>query len=72
MQNMDSSTSGLNYFWKDACIYVSHPAGFDSLPEYDHHHAGLYFCAMFLIFPLMFSTIIASESFAGEYERKNG
>ena len=31
---------------------------------------GYMFAPMFLIFPLMFSTIIASESFAGERERK--
>ncbi|MCE1252037.1 MAG: ABC transporter permease subunit [Anaerolineae bacterium] len=31
---------------------------------------GYILAPMFLIFPLMFSTIIASESFAGEYERK--
>jgi ABC-2 type transport system permease protein len=31
---------------------------------------GYLFAPMFLIFPLMFSTIIASESFAGERERK--
>lgn len=31
---------------------------------------GYIFAPLFLIFPLMFSTIIAAESFAGEYERK--
>jgi ABC-type Na+ efflux pump permease subunit len=31
---------------------------------------GYMFAPMFLIFPLMFSTVIASESFAGERERK--
>ena len=31
---------------------------------------GYFFAPMFLIFPLMISTIIASESFAGERERK--
>jgi ABC-2 type transport system permease protein len=31
---------------------------------------GLMFAPMFLMFPLMFSTIIAAESFAGERERK--
>ncbi len=31
---------------------------------------GYYFAPMFLILPLMFSTIIAAESFAGERERK--
>lgn len=31
---------------------------------------GFFFAPMFLIMPLMFSTIIAAESFAGEWERK--
>jgi ABC-2 type transport system permease protein len=31
---------------------------------------GYFFAPFFLIFPLMFSTVIASESFAGEHERK--
>jgi ABC-2 type transport system permease protein len=31
---------------------------------------GYFFAPFFLIIPLMFSTVIASESFAGEYERK--
>ncbi len=31
---------------------------------------GYFFAPMFLIFPLMFSTVIAAESFAGERERK--
>jgi ABC-2 type transport system permease protein len=31
---------------------------------------GMMFAPMFLMFPLMFSTIIAAESFAGERERK--
>ena len=31
---------------------------------------GYLFAPMFLIFPLMFSTVVGSESFAGEYERK--
>lgn len=31
---------------------------------------GYFFAPMFLMFPLMFSTIIAAESFAGERERK--
>ena len=31
---------------------------------------GYLFAPFFLIIPLMFSTVIASESFAGEYERK--
>lgn len=31
---------------------------------------GFFFAPMFLIFPLMFSTVIAAESFAGERERK--
>jgi len=31
---------------------------------------GFFFAPMFLIMPLMFSTIIAAESFAGEHERK--
>jgi hypothetical protein len=31
---------------------------------------GYMFAPMFLIFPLMFSTVIAAESFAGEHERK--
>jgi ABC-type Na+ efflux pump permease subunit len=31
---------------------------------------GYLFAPMFLIFPLMFSTVIAAESFAGERERK--
>ena len=31
---------------------------------------GYMFAPMFLIFPMMFSTIIAAESFAGERERK--
>ena len=31
---------------------------------------GYIFAPMFLIFPLMFSTVVGSESFAGEYERK--
>jgi ABC-2 type transport system permease protein len=31
---------------------------------------GMFFAPMFLMFPLMFSTIIAAESFAGERERK--
>lgn len=31
---------------------------------------GTFFAPFFLIIPLMFSTVIASESFAGEYERK--
>lgn len=31
---------------------------------------GYLFAPMFLVMPLMFSTIIAAESFAGEYERK--
>ena len=31
---------------------------------------GYMFAPMFLIFPLMFSTVVGSESFAGEYERK--
>jgi len=31
---------------------------------------GYMFAPMFLIFPMMFSTIVASESFAGERERK--
>ncbi len=31
---------------------------------------GFFFAPMFLVMPLMFSTIVAAESFAGEHERK--
>jgi len=45
-------------------------AGLDTLQSMSLFTLGYLFAPFFLIIPLMFSTIIASESFAGERERK--
>ena len=45
-------------------------AGLDQVETMQVIVLGYFFAPMFLIFPLMTSTIIASESFAGERERK--
>jgi len=45
-------------------------AGLDQVETMQVIVLGYFFAPMFLIFPLMISTIIASESFAGERERK--
>jgi ABC-2 type transport system permease protein len=45
-------------------------AGLDSLQSMSLFMLGYMFAPFFLIIPLVFSTIIASESFAGERERK--
>jgi ABC-2 type transport system permease protein len=45
-------------------------AGLDNLQAMSLFMLGYMFAPFFLIIPLMFSTIIASESFAGERERK--
>jgi ABC-type Na+ efflux pump permease subunit len=45
-------------------------AGLEPFPAMIKMVLGYFFAPMFLIFPLMFSTIIAAESFAGERERK--
>jgi ABC-2 type transport system permease protein len=45
-------------------------AGLEPFPMMVKLILGYFFAPMFLIFPLMFSTIIAAESFAGERERK--
>lgn len=47
-----------------------HLEGLDAMQNVLVLILGMMFAPMFLIFPLMFSTIIASESFAGERERK--
>lgn len=44
--------------------------GLDALQSMMVILLGYFFAPFFLIFPLMFSTVIASESFAGERERK--
>ena len=44
--------------------------GLDALQSMLVMMLGYMFAPMFLIFPLMFSTVIAAESFAGERERK--
>jgi ABC-type Na+ efflux pump permease subunit len=45
-------------------------AGYDSFQRTLILGLGYIFAPFFLIFPLMFSTVIAAESFAGERERK--
>jgi ABC-2 type transport system permease protein len=45
-------------------------AGMDDMQTTITIMLGFFFAPMFLMFPLMFSTIIAAESFAGERERK--
>jgi len=45
-------------------------AGLDEMQTTIVVMLGFFFAPMFLMFPLMFSTIIAAESFAGERERK--
>jgi ABC-2 type transport system permease protein len=45
-------------------------AGLDELQAMIVLMLGYLFAPFFLIIPLMFTTVIASESFAGEYERK--
>lgn len=47
-----------------------HLAGLDEMQTTVVLMLGYIFAPMFLMFPLMFSTIIAAESFAGERERK--
>lgn len=45
-------------------------AGMDPMQSMVVMMLGYFFAPMFLIFPLMFSTTVAAESFAGERERK--
>lgn len=49
---------------------LSAMSGLDMFPQIIVMMLGYLFAPMFLIMPLMFSTVIASESFAGERERK--
>lgn len=45
-------------------------AGFNDVQSGIFLMLGYFFAPFFLMLPLMFATIVASESFAGEYERK--
>lgn len=45
-------------------------AGMDPIQQMIYIMLGFFFAPMFLIIPLMFSTTISAESFAGERERK--
>ena len=50
--------------------FVNAIAGLDEIQTVIVIFIGFFFAPFFLIFPIMFSSIIASESFAGEKERK--
>jgi ABC-2 type transport system permease protein len=71
MQNLDMQTSGLNLFIEKMPHSMSVVlVGLSPFQSMITMILGFILAPLFLIFPLMFSTIIASESFAGEYERK--
>jgi ABC-type transport system involved in multi-copper enzyme maturation permease subunit len=71
LSSMNSSTSGLNLFIEHMPVSMSSMlVGLTPFQSLITLILGFIFAPMFLIFPLLFSTIIASESFAGEYERK--
>lgn len=51
-------------------VLAAELAGLDELQTWVVLMTGYFFAPFILIFPLMFSTIVGSESFAGERERK--
>lgn len=51
-------------------VMTQYMAGMDQIQSMVLMVLGFMFAPMFLIMPLMFSTIVAAESFAGERERK--
>jgi len=51
-------------------VIMNKVAGLDAMQSIVVMMLGYFFAPMFLIFPLMFSTTVAAESFAGERERK--
>ena len=65
------SDSDLRFFLESMPpSFVDAIAGLDEIQSAIVIFIGFFFAPFFLIFPIMFSSIIASESFAGEKERK--
>ena len=70
-QSLMSSNADLDFFLNNMPPSMLAPLeGLSDMQSMYVLMLGYILAPMFLIFPLMFSTIIASESFAGEYERK--